>query len=286
LICVAGWWGSSVIRRILGLIASGGITSWFAQQSLLLEEMEQIKMEKEGRLPASSNNSATGLSNENFGSSGNTVRNNLHPTMPEAYRVDASAYSSAIEFDEGIDDDYEDDEDLYGGGSSSRMKTNDNGRMTFSRSDGNNSHRAGQTEWTGGGSGGASTVKAFLVSSLTVSLGSVAKCALMGGLAQIIWWFCHKVDKLKLLSARYIPRRSAGYQGMSVGSIGGVNASSTGSDKAKERLGEMYRKVDTIARNFVRNNSELALCHVAAYFKSYRRAANDVMALLDASGKM
>lgn len=267
-ICAVGWWGSSVVRRVLGLIASGGITSWFAQQSLLLEEMERMKVgvEKDDQPSLSS-----GLAGRGGGNGGNVKH--FHPTMPEAYRVDASAYSSAIEFDEGIDDDYEDDEDLYGGSNTSRMDDLDKFiDVSLGRKKGN-------TEWTGGGSGGASTVKAFLVSAVTVSLGSVVKCALMGGLAQVIWWVCHKVDNVKLLSARYI---RSGFQGMSIGNIGGVNASRR--DRLKERLAEMYTKLDAAARTFVRNNSELALCHVAAYFKSYRRAANDVMALLDASG--
>jgi len=55
-------------------------------------------------------------------------------------------------------------------------------------------------------------------------------------------------------------------------------------DLWRERLGNAYVRINVAARIFVRNNSELALCHVAAYFKSYRRAANDVMDLLDASG--
>ena len=37
---------SSVVRRVLGLITSGGIASVFAQQSLLLEKMEKMEMIK------------------------------------------------------------------------------------------------------------------------------------------------------------------------------------------------------------------------------------------------
>ncbi len=35
---------------------------------------------------------------------------------------------------------------------------------------------------------------------------------------------------------------------------------------------------------FVRSHSDLAMSHVAAYFKSYQRAANDVIALIESSG--
>lgn len=37
-------------------------------------------------------------------------------------------------------------------------------------------------------------------------------------------------------------------------------------------------------RGFVRSHSDLAMSHVAAYFKSYQRAANDVIALIESSG--
>lgn len=47
---------------------------------------------------------------------------------------------------------------------------------------------------------------------------------------------------------------------------------------------KIVNKAGIFARSFVRTNSDLAMCHVAAYYKSYQRAASDVMALVDASG--
>lgn len=46
----------------------------------------------------------------------------------------------------------------------------------------------------------------------------------------------------------------------------------------------LYGRVDLAARDFVRGHSDLAMSHVAAYFKSYQRAVNDVAALTDAPG--
>jgi len=182
-----GWWATGVVRRVLGLIASGGITSWFAQQSLLLEEMDRMELEKR---------------ETTAGGGDDDHRNSSDPTMPEAYRVDASAYSSGIDFDEGVDNDYEDDGgDLYGPLSGTGPHRNNGGGTTdgyrghtgthhdysfLDRSPGGGWRTASSTRrpnggighhWTGGGSGGASTVRSFLISAVTVSLGSVAKCA-------------------------------------------------------------------------------------------------------------
>jgi len=285
-ICFGGWWVCSFVRRILGLIASGGITAWFAQQSLLLEEMERMKENLEAPLSRS-----VGQESRNEGASiVRTKTANL--TMPEAYRVDASAYSSALEFDEGIDDDYdyEDDEELYGGGGGGSRHGDSFLDASNRRGVGSNQHSgrsgSGGKEWTGGGSGGASTVKAFLISSLTVSLGSVAKCALVGGWAQLVWRMSHMLESAVLtLSTRlFLRQRRSGFQGMKIENQEGMSNEGSNDEGLWERIVELCKKVNVVEKKFVRNNSELALCHVAAYFKSYRRAANDVMALVDASG--
>lgn len=42
--------------------------------------------------------------------------------------------------------------------------------------------------------------------------------------------------------------------------------------------------MDVSIRGFVRSHSDLAMSHVAAYFLSYQRAANDVAVLIETSG--
>eukprot|EP00970_Alexandrium_tamarense_P015556 scaffold5253_cov140-Alexandrium_tamarense.AAC.1 len=52
----------------------------------------------------------------------------------------------------------------------------------------------------------------------------------------------------------------------------------------KQTTAYWWRRTDVAIRGFVRSHSDLAMSHVAAYFKSYQRAANDVIALIESSG--
>ena len=46
-----------------------------------------------------------------------------------------------------------------------------------------------------------------------------------------------------------------------------------------------WKTTENAVRNFVRSHSDIAMSHVAVYFKSYQRAANDVATLIEISGK-
>mmetsp|Transcript_10666 Transcript_10666/g.14290 ORF Transcript_10666/g.14290 Transcript_10666/m.14290 type:complete len:494 (-) Transcript_10666:578-2059(-) len=329
---LGGKWATGIVARILGLIASGGITSWFAQQSILMEEMErmkakkremmqqQIHMEDSSKTGGSKAGSEVDTMSDDYSvgyyKSGSVdaaaraaARAALH-AMPEAYRTaDASAYKSAIDFDEGMDDDFYDEdgeEDSFigvaGGGADSMSGMGSGGRRGR-RSDGIEGGRGGRnTEWTGGGSGGGSTVKSFLFSAITVSFGSVAQCGLLGGLAQLVWSIVRNVDAAKLFVSRRLRRGGgvSGFRGMDIaseelgGSAGGAQMGRLegGVRSSGFRLHTDWRQIaamlwnrfDLLARAFVRSHSDLALSHVAAYFKGYNRAANDVAALIEASG--
>ena len=47
---------------------------------------------------------------------------------------------------------------------------------------------------------------------------------------------------------------------------------------------KIFGKINVLARSFVRSNTDLGLSQVAAYYKSYQRAAQDVSVLVDGSG--
>ena len=248
LVAVIGYWCVNVVIRLLSYLACGGVTSWFAQQSTLMEDMERMRRREEG---------------DDFDQDVIERNGNPHSTaMPEAYRnVDASAYSLGIEFDEGMDDDYGDgDADVY--------SSQTNGRWNTAAS---------------GGANSASTVKAFFASALGNSFGSIVHCALVGGAANIAWSFLRTVDWITASSSRFAPLRQGNFRGMSVGDDFSSNASEGGS--LIERLFATWQRLMSASRAFVRNHNDLALCHVAAYYKSYTRAANDVMSLIDASGE-
>ncbi|KAL7525169.1 hypothetical protein ACHAXR_000889, partial [Thalassiosira sp. AJA248-18] len=189
----------------------------------------------------------------------------LH-AMPEAYRTaDASAYASVLDFDEGLDDDYEEDDDELGLPSSSR-------RMNSSIEYFHNFSNHQQS---------TSTVKSFLTAGCTFSFGSVAQCGLLGGLAQFLWSLVRNIDAMGFfLQRRFSNDSRGGFRGMDISSSG----SSANPRQWKQTLAYWWRKMDVAIRGFVRSHSDLAMSHVAAYFKSYQRAANDVAVLIETSG--
>lgn len=108
-----------------------------------------------------------------------------------------------------------------------------------------------------------STVKTFLTSALGVSFGSVAQCGLLGGPAQFLWSQVRKVDHARATFG--------GLQGMSIG-------------EEETTVSQILRKLNIWIRAFVRNHSDMAMSHVAAYQKTYHRAAQDVAVLVEEKG--
>jgi hypothetical protein len=227
---VGGKWATGAVARLLSLIASGGISSWFAEQNSLLQEL---------------NNSSTNMQyidEETIDFNGTSSDNTKDGSMTEEYRTaDGSAYKSALVPDEGMDDDFEDEEE------EGLSPTHNMGRPTTTAI------------------GKFSTVKAFLFSGLGVSFGSVAKCGLVGGLAQFIWSQLRKIDTAQATLG--------GLRGMDIG----------GTDESA--MGQLLLKANMMARSFVRSHSDMAMSHVAAYQKTYQRAAQDVAILVEEKGE-
>jgi len=247
LIVLIGYWCVNIVIRLLSYLACGGVTSWFAEQSRLMEEMEQIRKRENGGL------------NDNVDAFQNVS------AMPEAYRnVDASAYSQGFDFDEGMDDDYLSD-----------VEDTSNGRTVpislysrVSKVDGN---------WMGQNGQNTSTIKAFLFSALGNSRGSIIHCALLGGFANSVWSFLHGVEWLISVLSRFSLGQRIRYRVM--------NTSDSNSGPGMiDKLRAFWQSFHDTSSLFVRNHHDLGLCHVAAYYKSYTRAANDVMTLIDSSG--
>jgi len=187
-------------------------------------------------------------------------------SMPEAYRaVDASAYSLGIEFDEGMDDDYGDEDGIL------MDSTDSNGH-------GGGGQNGSRSSTWGPSSNNTSTVKAFLKSAFGVSFGSIVHCALLGGVASCTWSMLNTIDWIMSSSLRLAPFRLGTFRGMRVGDDSDDNGSMS------DRLLVKWQRAISLSRAFVRNHNDLALCHVAAYYKSYTRAANDVMVLVNTSG--
>mmetsp|Transcript_20205 Transcript_20205/g.22580 ORF Transcript_20205/g.22580 Transcript_20205/m.22580 type:complete len:711 (-) Transcript_20205:201-2333(-) len=230
----SGKWATGFTARLLSLVASGGVTIWFGHQSQIIEEIERKRKLK--KQPSSIPEGENNISETN---------------VPEEYRTaDASAYQPVLEVDDGIDDDFEEEDGKRQGQSSNSI-------------------------WPETSN---STVWSFFKSALTVSFGSVVQCGLLGGMAQFLWSILRNLDTMTTAFSQRFPSSSSkfGFRGMQIGD-----------EVTEERNGVVCRIVDHInnsARIFVRNHTDLAMCQVAAYYKSYQRAARDVAILVDGSG--
>lgn len=256
IVSVMGYWVVNVLIRVLGYLACGGVTAWFAQQSSMMEDMETMRRREMEEIDADVGRGGTGLEGGHLDVE----------SMPEAYRaVDASAYSLGIEFDEGMDDDYGDEDGIL------MDSTDSNGH-------GGGGQNGSRSSTWGPSSNNTSTVKAFLKSAFGVSFGSIVHCALLGGVASCTWSMLNTIDWIMSSSLRLAPFRLGTFRGMRVGDDSDDNGSMS------DRLLVKWQRAISLSRAFVRNHNDLALCHVAAYYKSYTRAANDVMVLVNTSG--
>jgi hypothetical protein len=230
---LGGKWATGTVARLLSLIASGGISSWFSEQNSLVEGLQQQKDHEDNQEEEMIEFAS--ISNSNY-------KSDDEDDIPEAYRTaDASAYKSVLVPDEGMDDDFDDE---YEEGDA--LQSNNNSILQAPR---------------------GSTVKQLLFTGLTISFGSVAKCGLLGGLAQFMWSQLRKIDTARATIGNL--------QGMSIGAGGG----------GEESVMKKYMlQANILAREFVRSHSDMAMSHVAAFQKSYFRAAQDVATLIDGSG--
>jgi len=209
----------------------------------------------------------------------------LH-AMPEAYRsADASAYASAMDFDEGLDDDYDEDHEGSegeGGGDEHHRYSSVHHTSSLSSNGHQQQHQS------------LSTVKSFLAGGCSFSFGSVAQCGLLGGLAQFLWSCVRNFDGAAFFLQRRGRRRgnngdlSSSFRGMDISTADDGNSGYGGGianpRQWKETMAIWWRRMDVAIRGFVRSHSDLAMSHVAAHYKSYQRAANDVAVLIETSG--
>jgi Plasma-membrane choline transporter len=281
-----GKWGTGTVARLMSLIASGGIANWFAEQSTLVQEMQQQQQQQQNQQQDETPTNSREVENQQGESSVDVEVNDGHVSLefanipkdyssdfdnhdgvlPEAYRtVDASAYRSVVQFDdEGIDDDMsEDDADVetaafyLGGGTNITGNKRQSGIFTSS----GHQRRSG------------STVKQLLTAGLSVSFGSVAKCGLLGGIAQFIWSQIRKIDHARATFG--------GLRGME---IQGGNEIGHDRSQSQGRIRLAMKNFNGRARTFVQNNSDMAMSFVALYQMAYSPASREVALVLDERG--
>ena len=262
---VGGKWASGTVARLLTLMACGGVSNWFAEQSSLLESMEEMQ-EQSGR----DNNVADNVENEQNGK-GNKV---IEDSMPEAYRMaDASEYKST--FNTGMDGDYESDDDVFEDEDGDEDENfgvflNDSAQRTSNQVAAR--RRREQNQRRELHDARSSTVRQLLKAGLTVSFGSVAKCGLVGGFAQFLWSQIRKIDHARTTFG--------GMQVMPIHSEAGMNPE----DHSEGIFQQIMKRISRYTRMFVRTHSDMAMSYVADYQMSYTRAAREVAMLLDEAG--
>jgi hypothetical protein len=258
----AGKWAAATTMRMLTLLASAGVMNWCSEQGMLLSDLAP---------QTSINGPSLDSRDHSNGHSDDTKQDSYEDDangLPEAYRtVDASVYQSVLDLDDALDDDYDDlDVEVL----VDSPKIDHRLRASDGYSAGNSPNRRGAAP-------NASsyhhypraTVKSILWTGVTINFGSIAHCGLLGGLAQFIWSQVRRVEAAQTtLHSRN--GNASGFQGMTI--EGGNGMDSVGN---KLILG---------ARLFARHHSDLAMTHVAAYYKGYSRAARDVATIIDQSG--
>jgi hypothetical protein len=257
---VAGKWATGTVTRLLTLMACGGVSNWFAEQSSLLESMQQ--MEERGQSAIDKDENEQGLTSGN-------EKIAAEDSMPEAYRMaDASQYKSV--FNPGMDGDYESDDEVFNDEDSDEDENfaagflNDVAPSKLSTRRRRDEQRRRELR-----NARSSTVRQLLKSGLTVSFGSVAKCGLLGGFAQFVWSQIRKIDhaRASLGGMRVMPVHGDGTEGNAEGIVPRIT-----------------KVINLIARDFVRTHSDVAMSYVADYQMSYTRAAREVTLLLDEAG--
>ncbi|CAB9504226.1 Plasma-membrane choline transporter [Seminavis robusta] len=264
---VGGKWATGTIARLLSLIASGGVASWFAENAAMVEEHE---MQERARR----NNEDKGDEEVGYETS----------DITEEYRTaDASVYQSVLDFD-GMDDDDQDDFEYGFSARSNNSEDDENfeyNRRGSPRDAGNHAPKA--------------TVKSFFLSGMSVSFGSVAQCGLLGGPAQFVWCQLRKVDATRTALVHRLQQQPRDFQpnravsvvmGVAgVNTSGGFRGMQIGQDtNGTSVVHKLLNRANVMARAFVRAHSDLAMSHVAAYYKSYKRAALDVSNLVEQAG--
>lgn len=261
---VGGKWATGTVARTLSLLASGGVTSWCFQQAASLSEVndsstvfnlnsnrrqtQQDEPRSEGSQEALSDNNHA----NNYDQHENGISNDYKSRVPEAYRtVDASVYRPVLAMDDLLDDDFEDqDDDLEAPNSRTGTIISVQGNRVASKS----------------------TVKTILSNGITISFGSIAHCGLLGGLAQFVWSQLRKIEAAQAALSERRGRMTDGFRGMPMG-------------EESKFIIVLWRRLLIACRNFVRNHSDLAITHVASFYKGYNRAARDVAILIDQAGK-
>ena len=101
----------------------------------------------------------------------------------------------------------------------------------------------------------------------------------------MLWSFVRNINAMGFFLSRHHPQSnscSRGFRGMEIATDG--SSSMANPQRWHHIFTVWWSKIDDAIRRFVRSHSDLAMSHVAMYYKSYQMAAKDVAALIETSG--
>jgi hypothetical protein len=121
------------------------------------------------------------------------------------------------------------------------------------------------------------TVKHFLLQATTSSFGSVAQCAFLGRIAQFLWSCTRRNARIAHIVAHWwcggqLHPASTGFQSMHV-----AGDESSGMGRLQHFLKWAHVEASRFSAVFVRSHTYYSMAYIAAYFKSYQRAAQDYL---------
>ena len=262
-----GLWGTAILRRILGYIASGGVTLWLDAQhhAALAREKKQGRSEQDATVVEDSSASSHVL--QSFPRS--SYSENPYGVLP----VD----------DDELDDESDDNEESM---EHEKDLATDGCHSPSSIQYGHDSYDSEKSSsWFDPVLGLSDlsssiglprniTLRTLFYGAVCLSLGSIASCAAS---AAVSLWM------LQVLSWIDYKRCSRGQQERRDSSKENFRPMTMGHDSPTQT--SLLSKVETVARFMSRYYSDCGLGHVAAYVKSYRTASCDVMNRLVETGK-
>jgi hypothetical protein len=337
---IGGKWMTAIVARVLGLIASGGVTIWFAQQHRLLEpishsvvgadilsdglnssshldpEEENSSCLEMADYSSSSEVSSGEVASETSGavhtngvdSDMDVERATNNPAVPHGSRShNTTRHTRCVNPNPSImvESSWEESEfmsDAYASANPNEYRSVNNfddpnmlhddnewGEEQLTDTTGPNRswldrfctfrHAAINSNYIEG-----TTAKHFLLQATTLSFGSVAQCAFLGGIAQFLWSCTRNVRIAHTVAQRrrggQLRPASTGFESMHV-----AGDESSGMGRLQRFLLWAHVEASRFSAAFVRSHTDYSMAHVAAYFKSYQRAAQDVFILMDSSGK-
>jgi hypothetical protein len=256
-----GLWGSAILRRILGYIASGGVTLWLETQhnAVLARENEESE------------------SNKNTSSDRDVSSTPVRSTNPYGPLLANDDDEENDDSDDNDDDMIDDDLVLNESHSPQAIKDSDDFDEPKKRSSWFDPMQGLSDLSSSIGLPRNITLRTLFFGAVSLSLGSVVLCATSAAVSRWILQMLTRIDNSR--SKREGQEEEIKFSNQEVFRpmpVGGGQDSPTNKS--------ILSRIEAFILHFSRHYSDCGLGHAAAYVKSYRVASSDVMNRLVETG--